>query len=66
MRNTVKVQDNLGNHVGCFGNFSINDTICKKFCALNLRCYIEKNQNSRIEIIEEIVFSENTFKGKLQ
>jgi len=66
MNKIIKEQDNLGNHVGCFGNFSINDTICKKFCALNLRCYIEKDQNSKIEIIEEIVFGENTFKGKLQ
>lgn len=60
------MQDKLDNHIGCFGNFSITDTICKKFCALNLRCYIEKNQNSKIEIIEEIVLSESSFKGKLQ
>ena len=66
MNRMLKEQDTLGNHVGCFGNFSINDTICKKFCALSLRCYIEKDQNSKIEIIEEIVFGENTFKGKLQ
>jgi len=66
LNNLIKVLDKLGNHVGCFGNFSINDSICKKFCALNLRCYIEKNQNSKIEIIEEIVFGENIFKGKLQ
>jgi hypothetical protein len=62
----LKVQDRLGDHIGCFGNFSINDTICKKLCALNLRCYIEKNQNSRIEIIEEIVLGEKIFKGKPQ
>ncbi|MFO7666647.1 MAG: hypothetical protein R6V76_08520 [Desulfobacterales bacterium] len=66
MNKMLKGQDNLGNHLGCFGNFSIKDMICKKFCALSLRCYIEKDQNSKIEIIEEIVFSENTFKGKLQ
>jgi hypothetical protein len=66
MKEVLKIKDILNNHVGCFGNFSTNDPVCKKLCALNLRCYIEKDQNSKIEIIEEIVFGENTFKGKLQ
>ncbi|MCP4352898.1 MAG: hypothetical protein GY795_46200 [Desulfobacterales bacterium] len=45
----------LNDHVGCFGDFSIEDLVCKKFCALRLRCSIETDQNEQIEIMEEMV-----------
>jgi hypothetical protein len=40
----------LDDHLGCFGDFNIEDPICKKFCALSLRCIIERDQNVRMEI----------------
>lgn len=47
------------NHLGCFGNFNIEDNICRKFCALSLRCAIENDQNSRMELLEDLLSAEN-------
>jgi hypothetical protein len=51
----------IDDHLGCFGEFNINDTVCKKFCALNLRCIIERDQNSRMEILEDLLSGEGAF-----
>ncbi len=48
-------------HVGCFGAYRKNDPICKKLCALNLKCAIEFDQTQRIEILEDLVSSEGLF-----
>lgn len=45
----------LDQYLGCFGKYSSEDLICKRKCALNLRCSIEREQNERYEIIEELV-----------
>ena len=45
----------LDNYLGCFGRYRSNDPICCKRCALNLRCAIEKDQNERYEILEDLV-----------
>jgi len=45
----------LDDHLGCFGNFDIDDGICRRFCALNIRCAIEQDQNARMELLEELV-----------
>ncbi|MFH2047631.1 MAG: hypothetical protein ABIK92_21090 [Pseudomonadota bacterium] len=66
MKEVCKEKKILDTHIGCFGNFSIDDTVCKKFCALSLKCYVERNQNVRIEIIEELVFGDNNYTGKMQ
>jgi len=55
MRKGLTQSVSLDDYLGCFGGFDINDTICKKFCALNLRCAIEQEQNVRIEILDELV-----------
>jgi len=46
-------------HLGCFGNFNIEDNVCRKFCALSLRCAIENDQNSRMELLEDLLSAEN-------
>lgn len=51
----------LDDHVGCFGNFNRKKLICKKYCALNLRCAIENEQNVRIEVFEDLMVSEGNF-----
>ncbi len=48
-------------HNGCFGSYAKNDPICKKLCALNLRCAIEQDQSQRMEIIEDLVASDGLF-----
>jgi hypothetical protein len=51
----------LDRYLGCFGGFNINDMVCKKFCALNLRCAIEQEQNARREILNELVSEKNLY-----
>ncbi|RLB83852.1 MAG: hypothetical protein DRH24_06405 [Deltaproteobacteria bacterium] len=45
----------------CLGDFDIQNPICKKHCVLSLRCAVEKERNFRLEILEELVSSENVF-----
>lgn len=45
-------------YLDCFGAFDISDPICKNHCILCLRCIVEKNQNTRMEIFEEMMASE--------
>ena len=66
MKESANEKDLLNDHLGCFGNFSTDDPMCKKLCALNLRCYIERSRNVRIEIIEELILGNNISKGKAQ
>jgi hypothetical protein len=47
----------IDDHLGCFGNFNIEDPICKKLCALRLRCTIDRNKNTRMELLEDLIFS---------
>ena len=51
----------LTDHLGCFGNFSLEDPVCKTLCAINLRCAIEREQIDRIEILQELEFSDDLF-----
>lgn len=50
-----EMEFSLDQHLGCFGRYRKNDPICRKRCALNLRCAIEHDQNERFEILEELV-----------
>ena len=45
-------------HIGCFGEFNKEDRTCKSRCALRLRCAIERDQNVRMEILEDLVSSD--------
>lgn len=44
--------------MGCFGGYRPDDPVCLRRCALNLRCAIERDQNERFEILEELVSSD--------
>jgi hypothetical protein len=56
--NNFKVIDD---HLGCFGDFSMIDPVCKKLCALKLRCAIETDQNDQMEFWEDIMYSDDLF-----
>jgi len=47
-------------HLGCFGEYQTGDAVCRKFCALRLRCAIEQDQNARLELIEDLISYEDT------
>ena len=44
----------IADHLGCFGNFELNDTICRKYCAIKLRCLIEHEHNLQQELWQDI------------
>ena len=46
-------------HLGCFGDFNIEDMICRKYCSINLRCAVESENNIRMEILEDLASSDN-------
>jgi len=50
----------------CMGTYSKEDRQCAKYCVLRLQCAIEKEQNLRMELIEDLVISDNELGGKLQ
>jgi hypothetical protein len=52
-------ETSFDDHLGCFGNFNLKDPICKKFCALSLRCVIDRDRDIRLEFIEDLMTSED-------
>ncbi len=44
--------------MGCFGNFRMEDLVCRNRCALRLRCAIERDQKDRMEIMAEMASGE--------
>ena len=55
-----KTKPVLEHHVGCFGEFNPGDRICRKFCALCIRCAIESDQVTKMEILEDLFFADAT------
>ncbi len=51
----------LDDHVGCFGDFEEEDRICRRLCALSLRCAIERDQNEQLELLEDLVSTDSMF-----
>ena len=47
--------------LGCLGDFCTEDNLCKKWCALSLRCAIERDQNARLEMLDELVAPDSMF-----
>ena len=50
-----EMEFSLDQYLGCFGRYRNEDLICRRRCALNLRCSIEREQKERYEILEELV-----------
>jgi hypothetical protein len=55
-----KMKPILDHHVGCFGEFNPEDQICRAHCALCIRCAVESDQATKMELIEELFFAEAT------
>jgi len=49
----------LDDHLGCFGDFSMEDPICNRFCALRIRCTIARDENIRMEIFEDLLLGDD-------
>ena len=48
----------LGTRFSCFGEFDLQDKICKRYCALRIRCAVEKDQNERMELLDDFISPE--------
>ncbi|MGA8180095.1 MAG: hypothetical protein WB792_08545 [Desulfobacterales bacterium] len=55
MKKELMNQISLDYHLGCLGNFNIQDPLCQKLCALNLRCAIEREKHTRLELLEDLI-----------
>lgn len=65
MIKVLRVSETAEDQLGCFGNFSIEEAVCRKYCVLRLRCAVERDQNSRMELLEELL-SDEGFSEKMQ
>jgi hypothetical protein len=53
-------------HTGCFGNFRFEDAVCRKHCAIRLRCAIERDDKMLLEVVEEMDVGVDEFFLKFQ
>ncbi len=51
----------LMDHVACFGNFNIQNRICRKYCACNIRCSIERSREDQFDILEQLFEMEDIY-----
>ena len=61
MKKELMNQISLDDHIGCLGNFNIQDPLCKKLCALSLRCAIDRDKNTRLELLEDLMSYSGVF-----
>jgi hypothetical protein len=61
MKKELMNQISLDDHLGCLGNFNIQDPLCQKLCALNLRCAIEREKSTRLELLEDLISYDGMF-----
>ena len=55
MKKTMISPKDLEDRLHCFGCFDPHDTICMKWCQVNIRCAIAQGQSQQMEIIEDLV-----------
>jgi hypothetical protein len=53
MEKPIAKPRDLEDRLDCFGNFDLHDTICRKWCHLNIRCAIARDQHEQLEIMED-------------
>ena len=57
MQDLLKIKM-MDNYLDCYGDFNLADTVCRKYCALRLRCAIEQQEQLRIEQFEDMMSAE--------
>jgi len=56
MRDDIKDKAKLvDNYLECFGDLDLSDTVCRKYCALRLKCAIEQMEQLRMGQIEDLI-----------
>ncbi len=52
MKPTVRHELLSSNHLGCFGRFRSTDPICRRHCAICIRCAAETEQRAQAALWE--------------
>jgi hypothetical protein len=58
MRKTILDSKILKNRFDCFGGYDSDDTICRDWCQLNIRCAIMQAQFEEMEMIDDLFHAE--------
>lgn len=58
MRKTIVDSKLLTNRFDCFGYYDRDDTICRDWCQLSIRCAIVQRQYEELEILEDLFDAE--------
>jgi len=58
MRKTILDSKLITNRFDCFGHYDPDDTICRNWCQLNIRCAIVQHQYDELEILEDFLDAE--------
>jgi hypothetical protein len=59
MRRKKPVAPVVADQLDCFGDYTKNNPLCAKHCALRLRCVIEQNHNIRMEVLADLATAES-------
>ena len=51
--------DRLGRYLQCYGEFNIEDPVCRTQCALRLRCAIDCGQRVQMDLMEDLFVSDD-------
>ena len=54
MKNHAAVSNRLQRYMQCYGEFNVQDPVCRQICALRLRCAVEYGQQEKMELLEEL------------
>jgi len=61
MRKMILDSKLLSDRFDCFGQYDHDDTICRNWCQLSIRCAIVQHQYEELEILEDLFDAELEF-----
>lgn len=54
MKKDKTAADRLQRCLQCYGEFTVQDPVCRQVCALRIRCAVESSRQDRMEVLEEL------------
>ncbi len=45
----------VDDYLECFGDLDLKDPVCRKYCALRLKCAIEQIEQDRLVQLEDLI-----------
>jgi hypothetical protein len=59
MKKGLIERDRLGRYLQCYGEFNIEDPVCRTLCALRLRCAVDCEQREQMDLMEDLFISDD-------